>query len=113
MNTDDTAHRDPKARPRKLGAEQRAAALATLSHWSLLAERDAIQRIFRFKNFRQAFAFMTEVALIAETLDHHPEWQNVYASVTIVLTTHDAQGLTRLDVEFAGLIDAVAAQRAL
>lgn len=86
------------ARPAKIGA---AAALAQLEGWSAADGRDAIVRTFRFKDFNAAFGWMTRVALMAETLDHHPEWFNVYNRVEVVLATHDADGVTELDVKLA------------
>ncbi len=82
--------------------------LAALNGWSLESEGKAIVRDFKFANFRRAFAFMTECAMSAEKLDHHPEWSNVYSKVSIRLTTHSANGLTDLDFRLAGAIDAAA-----
>ena len=87
-----------------------ARALERLSGWTAAEGRDAILKSFRFADFNQAFGFMTRVGLMAEKLDHHPEWSNVYAKVDIVLTTHDAGGVTELDVEMAKFIDAAALQ---
>ncbi len=84
------------------------AALALLPLWERAPGRDAIARTLRFKSFNQAFGFMTRVALKAEQLDHHPEWTNVYGRVDIVLQTHDADGVTELDVTLAGFIDKAA-----
>ena len=89
----------------KLSPEARRSALAELSGWSLLAERDAIEKSFKFKTFNQAWGFMNRVALAAEKLNHHPEWFNVYNRVDIVLTTHDCDGLSELDVKLAKRID--------
>ena len=91
------------ARPAKIGA---AAALARLDGWSAATDRDAILKTFRFADFNAAFGWMTRVALAAEKLDHHPEWFNVYNRVDVVLATHDADGVTDLDVELARLMDA-------
>jgi len=91
---------------KKLEPAARAAALAGLAGWAEVAGRDAIVRHFKFKDFNQAFAFMTRVALYAERMDHHPEWSNVYNKVSIVLTTHDCDGLSERDVKLAKLIDA-------
>ena len=86
------------------------AALATaLPDWSLLPERKAIRRALKFADFSAAWGFMNRVALKAEAMDHHPEWSNVYNRVDIVLTTHDAGGLTAKDVSLARAIDALAA----
>lgn len=97
----------------KLTAEEREAALAELSGWAWNEQRDAIARGFRFRDFSEAFAFMTRVALAAEQADHHPEWSNVWNKVDILLTTHDAKGLTARDVALAKRIDGFAAQLAL
>lgn len=94
-------------RPTRLSDGDRAAALARLGGWSSVAGRDAIHRRFQFKSFNEAFGFMARVALMAEKLDHHPEWFNVYNRVDITLTTHDAGGMTALDVQFAEAIDAI------
>ncbi len=93
----------------KLTAAERENALSRLSAWSETAGRDAITRTFAFKTFNQAFGFMTRVALKAEAMDHHPEWFNVYNRVDVTLSTHDAGGLTRRDVELAAFMDGVAA----
>ena len=93
-------------RPAKIGAD---AALAKLSGWSKgEGARDAIQKTFKFKDFNQAFGFMTRVAIKAEQLDHHPEWFNVYNRVEVTLATHDADGVTDLDVTLASFMDEVA-----
>ena len=90
-------------RPTKIGAE---AALAKLPGWSRApGDREAIARTYRFADFNIAFAFMTRVAIRAEQLDHHPEWFNVYNRVEVVLTTHDAGGVTELDVALASFMD--------
>jgi 4a-hydroxytetrahydrobiopterin dehydratase len=81
--------------------------LDTLPHWQRVTGRDAITRDFAFGNFRQAFAFMTEAALVAEAMDHHPEWFNVYNKLTITLTTHSAGGVTDLDVKLAKSLDEI------
>src|SRR5881227_649928 len=93
-------------RPNKIGA---AAALAQLPGWTAAEARDAITRTFRFKDFNAAFGWMTRIALAAEKLDHHPEWFNVYNRVDVTLATHDAGGVTDLDVTLAGLMDMAAA----
>jgi 4a-hydroxytetrahydrobiopterin dehydratase len=92
-------------RPSRIGA---AAALAQLSGWSAAEGRDAISKSFKFKDFNAAFGWMTRVALAAEKLDHHPEWFNVYNRVDVTLATHDADGVTDLDVTLAKLMDAAA-----
>jgi 4a-hydroxytetrahydrobiopterin dehydratase len=86
-----------------------ATALKDLPGWTACADRDAIQKTFRFKDFKRAFGFMTQVALKAEQMDHHPEWFNVYSRVDIVLTTHDAAGVTALDLALARFCDEAAA----
>jgi len=85
----------------------RAQALAELPEWSLRDDNLAIVRQFRFRDFSEAFAFMTRVALIAEKADHHPEWSNVYNRVEITLTTHDAGGLSQRDIAMAVAIGAL------
>jgi len=93
-------------RPRKIGAE---AALKTLPAWSAAeGGRDAIRRTFKFADFNAAFGFMTRAALMADKLDHHPEWFNVYNRVDVTLATHDADGVTALDVELATFMDLAA-----
>ena len=90
------------SRPAKIGAQ---AALAQLPGWSAAEGRDAITKTFRFADFNAAFGWMTRVALAAEKLDHHPEWFNVYSRVEVLLATHDAEGVTELDVQLAKLMD--------
>jgi 4a-hydroxytetrahydrobiopterin dehydratase len=86
-----------------------AAAAARLEGWSAApGERDAIVKTFRFDDFNAAFGFMTRVALKADQLDHHPEWFNVYNRVEVLLATHDADGVTDLDVELAAFMDRIA-----
>jgi len=92
----------------KLQASARAQALRELGAWTEVAGRDAIRRELRFADFNAAFGFMTRVALMAETLNHHPEWSNVYNRVEIVLSTHDAGGLSERDVTLARYIDSIA-----
>jgi 4a-hydroxytetrahydrobiopterin dehydratase len=86
----------------KLGKDAVAKAIAELDGWSLGKDGGSITRTFTFKNFSEAFAFMTRVALAAEKMDHHPEWSNVYKTVNVTLNTHDAGGLTALDFDLAG-----------
>jgi 4a-hydroxytetrahydrobiopterin dehydratase len=93
----------------KLSTEEREAALKGIPGWSWDGEADAIRRSFAFKDFSEAFAFMTRVALAAEQADHHPDWSNSWNKVEIALTTHSAGGLTRNDVELARRIDGFAA----
>jgi len=94
--------------PEKLTGKARQAALAKLSGWSEVEGRDAISRKFTFKDFSEAFGFMARAALIAEKLDHHPEWFNVYKTVEVTLSTHDAGGLTELDIKLAEAMNALA-----
>ncbi|KAM6249392.1 pterin-4-alpha-carbinolamine dehydratase 2 [Spheniscus humboldti] len=93
-----------------LTTEERNQVLLDLkaSGWSELGERDAIYKEFNFKNFNQAFGFMTRVALQAEKMNHHPEWFNVYSKVQITLISHDCGGLTKRDVKLAQFIDKAA-----
>ena len=93
-------------RPEKIDTAQ---ALSTLPEWTAFKGRDAITRTFVFKDFNAAFGFMTRVALIAERMDHHPEWFNVYNRVEVVLATHDAGGVTELDVRLAQFMDGLQA----
>ena len=89
----------------KLSGAERASALADLPHWHEVPGRDAIRRQLKFGDFNQAWGFMCRVALAAEKADHHPEWSNVYGTVDIVLSTHDAGGLSAKDVALARFID--------
>ena len=92
----------------KLAGDARGKALAELQGWSMVSGRDAITKGFKFKDFNAAFGFMTRVALMAEKMDHHPEWSNAYNRVEITLSTHDAGGLTERDIRLAKFIDLVA-----
>ncbi|WP_299478363.1 4a-hydroxytetrahydrobiopterin dehydratase [uncultured Roseibium sp.] len=92
----------------RLKPEDRAAGLTTLPEWHLCEGREAIFKSFKFKDFREAFGFMTQVALVAEKMNHHPEWSNVYRTVDITLATHDVGGLSELDLELAGEIEKIA-----
>ena len=92
----------------KLSADARKAALGKLKGWSDVNDRDAISKKFEFKDFNQAFDFMTRVAQIAEKMNHHPEWFNVYNKVEVTLSTHDAGGVTELDVKLAEAMDKIA-----
>ena len=94
--------------PQKLSGEAREAALSRLKGWSEAGGRDAISKKFVFADFNQAFGFMTRAALIAEQLDHHPEWFNVYKTVEVTLSTHDAGGVTELDIKLAEAMDRLA-----
>ena len=89
----------------KLAEAERQAALAALAGWRIAPGREAIVKSFKFNNFSEAFGFMSQVALLAEKSDHHPEWSNVWNRVEITLTTHDAGGLTKRDIAMAGAID--------
>jgi 4a-hydroxytetrahydrobiopterin dehydratase len=89
----------------RLGEAERAAALAGLDGWALVDGRDAITKTFVFGDFQEAFAFMTRSALCAERMNHHPEWSNVYRTVTVTLTTHDADGVTERDIKLAEAMD--------
>lgn len=92
----------------KLTEPERAQIPQTLSGWANADGRDAIKKSYRFKDFSTAFGFMTRVALVAEQMNHHPEWFNVWNRVDITLTTHDSGGLSSLDLELAGKIDVIA-----
>lgn len=94
----------------KLSEERRRQALAELPGWTVVDGRDAIARSFRFADFGAAWGFMSRVALVAEKMDHHPEWTNVYNRVEVVLSTHDAGGVTERDVELARAMERIAAQ---
>lgn len=95
----------------KLTEAERSTELAGLlkSGWTLHPSRDAIQKTFRFPagGFNQAFGFMTQVALVAEKADHHPEWFNVYDKVEVTLSTHDANGLSKRDIKLAQFMDSL------
>lgn len=94
----------------RLSADGRKAALKELTGWHEAKSRDAIERTFTFKDFNEAFGFMARVALVAEKRDHHPEWRNVYKTVEVTLTTHDADGVTQKDIDLAKTMDAIARQ---
>ncbi|TRL36959.1 4a-hydroxytetrahydrobiopterin dehydratase [Rhizobium straminoryzae] len=98
--------RDPLLEPAAIEA-----ALAEIEGWELAPDGRSILRNFKFADFRAAFAFMTECALSAEKLDHHPEWSNVYSRVSVTLTTHDSGGLTERDLRLARLMDKAARAR--
>jgi 4a-hydroxytetrahydrobiopterin dehydratase len=93
----------------RLSAEERKSALAALPGWTEVGGREAIARTYVFKDFNEAFGFMSRAALIAEKSDHHPEWRNVYKTVEVELSTHDAGGVTAKDVELAKAMNAIAA----
>src|ERR1700757_460634 len=92
----------------RLTAEARKSGLKDLPGWTEVAGREAIAKTFVFKDFNEAFGFMSRVALVAEKHDHHPEWRNVYKTVEVVLSTHDAGGLTSRDIELAKAMNAIA-----
>ncbi|CAN7329839.1 4a-hydroxytetrahydrobiopterin dehydratase [Rhizobium sp. LjRoot30] len=96
----------------KLTPEAIAEKLETVTGWTLREDGGAITRSFKFRNFAEAFGFMSEMALAAEKLDHHPEWFNVYARVDVTLNTHSVKGLSELDFKLALLMDKAAARRA-
>jgi 4a-hydroxytetrahydrobiopterin dehydratase len=91
--------------PAKLTDAERAALGTTLPGWAVATDKDAIRREFKFADFSEAWGFMTRVALLAERLDHHPEWSNVWNTVRIELSTHDAGGLSDNDVKLAQAIN--------
>jgi 4a-hydroxytetrahydrobiopterin dehydratase len=92
-------------RPTKIAVAQ---ALTQLTGWAAADGRDALTKTFKFADFSAAFGFMARAALAAEKLDHHPEWFNVYNRVDVLLATHDADGVTELDVKLAKMMDAIA-----
>ncbi len=92
----------------RLTGQARETALSGVPGWSEVNGRDAIARTFTFKDFNEAFGFMSRAALVAEKMDHHPEWKNVYKTVEVVLSTHDAGGLTALDVRLARAMNEIA-----
>jgi len=92
----------------KLMGDARTRALDGLAGWTVTEGRDAIAKTFTFKDFNAAFGFMARVACLAETMDHHPEWFNVYNRVDVTLSTHDAGGLTDLDIRMARFMDDIA-----
>ena len=93
----------------RLNVDERKAALAGLDGWSDVEGRDAIARTFVFRDFNEAFGFMTRAALVAERNDHHPEWLNVYKTVEVILTTHSAGGVTKRDIALAQAMNKIAA----
>ena len=90
---------------KKLSITDRNAAIKKLKGWQLVKDRNAISKTFEFKNFNQAFSWMTAMALYAEKLDHHPEWFNVYNKVIITLSTHEVGGVSNLDIKLAKQMD--------
>ncbi len=94
-----------QTRPAKLTGTARQKALASLKGWKKVRGKEAIEKSFVFKDFADAFGWMTRVAIIAEKMDHHPEWFNVYKTVNVTLNTHDAGGITELDINLAKIMD--------
>ena len=92
----------------KLDEAARRAMAARVPGWQMVQDRDAIQKSFKFKDFNAAFGFMTRAAMIAEKMDHHPEWFNVWNKVDVTLSTHDAGGLTERDLKLAEAMDQLA-----
>lgn len=95
-------------RPTKLSAEARDALLAKTSGWQFDSEAEAIRKTFTFKDFSEAWGFMNRAALLAEKMDHHPEWFNVYNRVEVKMTTHDADGVTQWDFDMATAMNSFA-----
>jgi 4a-hydroxytetrahydrobiopterin dehydratase len=93
----------------KMGGDAVREALAGLPQWTLSASGEAIERRFVFADFNEAFGFMSRVALKAESINHHPEWSNVYKNVDVTLQTHDVGGVSRLDIQLAHFMDTIAA----
>ncbi len=93
----------------KLSGEARHAALAELAGWQEVPGRDAIAKQFKFANFNAAFGWMTRVAMLAEKMDHHPEWSNIYNTIDVTLATHEANGVTLRDHKMALAMNAYAA----
>jgi 4a-hydroxytetrahydrobiopterin dehydratase len=94
-----------ETRPTKLSGSARQKALAGLSGWKKVRGKEAIEKSYVFKDFAEAFGWMSRVAIIAEKMDHHPEWFNVYKTVNVTLNTHDAGGITELDIKLAKTMD--------
>lgn len=105
MTSDSARQTEEQVSIEQLSEEERAEALDALDEWDYDEARDAITRTLTFADFSQAFGFMARVALLAERDDHHPEWSNVWNRVDILLTTHDAGGLSHRDVDMAAAID--------
>ncbi|MCC6205256.1 MAG: 4a-hydroxytetrahydrobiopterin dehydratase [Hyphomicrobiales bacterium] len=92
----------------RLSSDAIRAACAELDGWELADDGLSIRRVFTFRNFSEAFGFMSRVALAAEKMDHHPDWSNVYGTVNVTLNTHDAGGLTELDFKLAKKMNRIA-----
>ena len=90
---------------KKLSITDRNAAIKKLKGWQLVKGRSAITKTFEFKNFNAAFSWMTAIALHAEKLDHHPEWSNIYNKIDVVLSTHESNGITKLDIKMATIMN--------
>jgi len=90
---------------KKLSITERNAAIKKLKGWQLVKDRNAITKTFKFKDFNAAFSWMTAMALHAEKLDHHPEWSNIYNKIHVILSTHDSEGVTVLDIEMATIMN--------
>lgn len=90
---------------KKLSITDRNAAIKKLKGWQLVKDRNAITKTFKFKDFNAAFSWMTAMALHAEKLDHHPEWSNIYNKIHVILSTHDSEGVTVLDIEMATIMN--------
>jgi 4a-hydroxytetrahydrobiopterin dehydratase len=95
----------------RLAGAARKAAIKELHGWSEVEDRDAIRKVYHFGTFVEAWGFMSQVALLAERMGHHPEWFNVFNRVEVILTTHDAAGLSELDIRLAHAIDEIAPPR--
>jgi 4a-hydroxytetrahydrobiopterin dehydratase len=96
--------------PTLLAPEPRTKSLAGLSGWQDVPGRNAVTKTFVFADFNAAFGFMARAALVAEKMDHHPEWSNVYKTVAVTLATHDAGGVTELDIKLAAAMDRIAGE---
>jgi 4a-hydroxytetrahydrobiopterin dehydratase len=96
----------------RLSETERSAALRDLPAWQAVDGRDAITRTFEFTDFNQAFGFMSRVAVLAEKMDHHPEWSNVYKTVVVTLSSHDVGGVSERDIKMAAAMDRFAADTA-
>ncbi len=92
-----------------LNMAQRQSLITELPDWSVLPTRDALYREFIFQDFQEAFQFMSQVALVAEDMNHHPEWFNVWNKVQVTLSTHDSGGLTDRDIALANAMNRLAA----
>jgi 4a-hydroxytetrahydrobiopterin dehydratase len=90
---------------KKLSITDRNSAIKKLKGWQLVKGRSAITKTFEFKNFNAAFSWMTAIAMHAEKLDHHPEWSNTYNKIHVILSTHDSEGVTVLDIEMATIMN--------